>query len=67
MAVDPVCSMDVNEVTAQWKSEYQGQIYYFCGAGCKRAFDRQPEKYSMASGTDHGPGHHHGHLDHPAG
>lgn len=67
MALDPVCGMDVDETTAQWKSEFQGQIYYFCGPGCKRAFDRQPEKYTKASGTDHGPGLHHGHMDHPAG
>ena len=45
MAKDPVCGMDVDEKTAQHKSEYKGQTYYFCAPGCKRAFDKEPEKY----------------------
>lgn len=45
MAVDPVCKMDVNEATAAAKSEYKGQTYYFCAPGCKREFDKNPEKY----------------------
>ncbi|MBM4425577.1 MAG: YHS domain-containing protein [Chloroflexi bacterium] len=28
----------------QW-SEYKGQTYYFCSLGCKKAFDKEPEKY----------------------
>ena len=42
---DPVCGMDVAPETAAGKSEYKGQIYYFCSAGCKRSFDKEPEKY----------------------
>ena len=45
MAVDPVCKMDVDESTAAATSEYNGQKYYFCAVGCKRAFDEDPEKY----------------------
>jgi YHS domain-containing protein len=45
MAKDPVCGMDVDEKTAEHKSEYKGQTYYFCAPGCKRAFDKAPEKY----------------------
>jgi YHS domain-containing protein len=26
-------------------SEYKGQKYYFCAPGCKKAFDKEPEKY----------------------
>ena len=43
-ATDPVCGMEVEIPTAQWKSDYQGQTYYFCGPGCKRTFDKDPEK-----------------------
>jgi len=25
--------------------EYQGTTYYFCGPGCNRAFQREPEAY----------------------
>ena len=45
MAVDPVCKMDVNEKTAQWRSEYEGRTYYFCAPGCKKQFDKDPAKY----------------------
>jgi YHS domain-containing protein len=42
---DPVCGMDVDPRTATGKSELKGQTYYFCSAGCKKAFDAEPEKY----------------------
>ena len=44
-AIDPVCEMQVDEQTAAAKSEYQGQTYYFCSPGCKRQFDKDPERY----------------------
>ena len=49
MAIDPVCEMKVEESTAQHKSEYKGDTYYFCAAGCKKAFDEAPEKYLKKS------------------
>lgn len=45
MAKDPVCGMDVNPRGAQHKSEHQGQTFYFCAPGCKKAFDANPKKY----------------------
>lgn len=45
MAIDPVCKMQVDEKTAPSKSEYKGETYYFCAVGCKKAFDKEPEKY----------------------
>ncbi len=45
MATDPVCKMQVDESTATVTSEYKGKTYYFCGPGCKTAFDAEPEKY----------------------
>jgi Cu+-exporting ATPase len=45
MAIDPVCKMQVDEKTAAATSEYKGKKYYFCAVGCKRAFDKEPEKY----------------------
>ncbi|MCJ7489142.1 MAG: YHS domain-containing protein [Thermoplasmata archaeon] len=38
--------MEVDPKTAKWKSTYSGREYYFCALGCKKAFDRDPEKYS---------------------
>ncbi len=45
MAKDPVCGMEVDENSAAGKSEFKGQTYYFCSTGCKRSFDKEPEKY----------------------
>ncbi|MEN3017409.1 MAG: YHS domain-containing protein [Candidatus Methanosuratincola petrocarbonis] len=45
MAIDPVCGMDVDERAAKFKSEYKGKTYYFCAPGCKRMFDKDPDKY----------------------
>ena len=58
-AIDPVCGMTVDPKTSELRSEYQGTHYYFCGAGCKKAFDASPEHYLHAA-----PGrqqHDHGH------
>lgn len=45
MVKDPVCGMEVNPEEAPAKTEYEGEIYYFCAAGCKEAFDKEPAKY----------------------
>ena len=45
MVRDPVCGMDTDPKTAAGKSDYQGQTYYFCSLGCKKAFDKEPQKY----------------------
>ena len=42
---DPVCGMEVTYESAQARSEYNGQTYYFCSIGCKEDFDREPERY----------------------
>ncbi len=55
MTKDPVCGMDVDPKTATEKSEYQGKTYYFCSAGCKKSFDKEPQKYVGKPEA----GHHH--------
>jgi Cu+-exporting ATPase len=49
--------MDIDPKTAAGKSEYQGQTYYFCSPGCKKAFDKEPEKYVQAHSSMHGQHH----------
>lgn len=44
-AIDPVCGMTVEIATANFISDYNGKQYYFCAAGCKRSFDKEPQKY----------------------
>jgi YHS domain-containing protein len=43
--------MEVDETAAAATSEYKGKTYYFCAVGCKQAFDGDPEKYIVGSGT----------------
>ena len=57
MAIDPVCRMEVDETKAVATSEYKGKKYYFCAAGCKKAFDQSPEKY-LAEETKQEISHH---------
>jgi YHS domain-containing protein len=46
MAIDPVCKMTVDEKKpAGGTSDYKGKKYYFCAMGCKKAFDKDPEKF----------------------
>ena len=45
VALDPVCGMTVEIANAHFTSEYGGKTYYFCAAGCKRSFDKEPGKY----------------------
>jgi YHS domain-containing protein len=45
MEIDPVCKMEVDPQTARWKPEYNCKTYFFCAPGCKRSFDKEPEKY----------------------
>ena len=43
---DPVCDMQVDTRKPPGGTyEYNGQTYYFCGPGCNRAFQREPEAY----------------------
>lgn len=44
-AIDPVCHMTVEIATAHYVSEHNGQMYYFCNAGCQRNFDQNPAKH----------------------
>jgi YHS domain-containing protein len=44
-AVDPVCGMSVDPETAKIKAFIEGQNYYFCAEGCRKAFEKNPEKY----------------------
>jgi xanthine dehydrogenase accessory factor len=41
-AIDTICGMTVDIATARYTSERDRQTYYFCGAGCKAAFDARP-------------------------
>lgn len=52
-AIDPVCKMRVDTRTAKWSSQHAGQPYYFCSAGCKTGFDKDPAKFLSSTHGDH--------------
>jgi YHS domain-containing protein len=45
VSIDPVCKMKVDESKPAATSDYKGKKYYFCAVGCKKAFDKNPDKY----------------------
>lgn len=44
-ATDPVCKMTVDVETAKWTFDYEGETYYFCAPGCRKAFSEDPTAY----------------------
>jgi Cu+-exporting ATPase len=58
MTRDPVCGMMVEEKKAAATSVHKGVTYYFCSPGCKKAFDKEPEKYlGQKAGAGHSGRH----------
>jgi xanthine dehydrogenase accessory factor len=45
---DPVCGMLVDIASARYRSEISGRVVYFCCAGCKDTFERDPQRYAAA-------------------
>jgi Cu+-exporting ATPase len=50
MAKDPVCGMVIDETKAAATASYEGQMYFFCSAGCKSRFEEEPKKYAERTG-----------------
>ena len=46
----PVSGAEVADAPDALRTEYKGQTYFFCCAGCKEEFERNPEKYTSRSG-----------------
>jgi uncharacterized membrane protein YraQ (UPF0718 family)/YHS domain-containing protein len=56
---DPVCGMTVDRSKTPYRSEWAGETYYFCGEGCKKRFDADPEHYLDSSRPrEHAHAHH---------
>jgi len=43
--IDPVCGMEVDPATAEWKTEHEGTTHYFCSKGCLDDFVEDPGSY----------------------
>jgi len=55
--IDPVCGMTVDSSTAEYRSFHDGKAYYFCSAGCKASFDKDPAKFTGAGAKGGHEGH----------
>jgi xanthine dehydrogenase accessory factor len=51
-AKDPICGMTVSISGARYRSDFDGRSFYFCCAGCKQAFDKEPDKYALPRASD---------------
>jgi xanthine dehydrogenase accessory factor len=47
-AVDPVCGMTVAPGPSALPLEHDARTYYFCCAGCRRTFEKDPDSYIKA-------------------
>jgi xanthine dehydrogenase accessory factor len=48
VALDPICGMTVAAVASTLSLERDGETFYFCGEGCRAAFESQGEHASAA-------------------
>ncbi|HEY0050602.1 MAG TPA: heavy metal translocating P-type ATPase [Pyrinomonadaceae bacterium] len=62
--IDPICGMTVKPETAAAEYEHDGEMVYFCSAGCKTKFVSQlksQESGNKPAADAHGGHHHHRH------
>lgn len=45
VAIDPVCGMSVEISPTSLYADHAGETYYFCAAGCRKAFLADPQRY----------------------
>jgi Cu+-exporting ATPase len=50
VAKDPVCGMNVDRTSGALTSSHNGKAYYFCAEGCKKAFEKNPNRYLKPKG-----------------
>jgi len=47
LTTDPVCGMRLSPKTAAYATHYHRQSYYFCAAGCRDRFLKQPGAFAI--------------------
>ncbi len=65
-ATDPVCGMAVDPTATPYTATHNGEVYYFCSAGCLNRFEADPGAF-IGQVAPHAaqPAHdHHAHDDH---
>lgn len=46
---DPVCGMDVDPAKTPHKAHYEGHEHFFCSAGCRAKFQKEPSRYTPSA------------------
>lgn len=46
-ALDPICGMTVEASSSAYPVEYEGVTYYFCCAGCRSTFEKDPAAHAQ--------------------
>ena len=46
---DPVCGMQVDPAKTPHKAHYEGHEYFFCSAGCRAKFQKEPSRYTPSA------------------
>ena len=59
MIHDPVCGMEIKDISNAEKLDYKDKSYYFCSDLCKIQFEQDPEKYIKKDDADEHTHHHH--------
>jgi xanthine dehydrogenase accessory factor len=49
-STDPVCGMLVERASTAYRAEVADRVFYFCCAGCRDAFERDPRRYAAHLG-----------------
>ena len=53
-AIDPVCGMAVRDDADALKTEYAGQIYFFCSEDCRTTFEQEPQRFAQQANVEPG-------------
>jgi protein SCO1 len=52
LVVDPVCGMAVRVAPTTPSAEHAGRRYFFCSETCRKAFEKNPQRYAASQKTD---------------
>lgn len=61
---DPVCGMDVDPSVSEYRSDHDGETYFFCSGHCQAKFEAAPESYVSSRNAERGHDAHGGHEHH---
>jgi YHS domain-containing protein len=49
MTSDPVCGTKIDEITAEFQTQFAGKKYFFCSEECRTEFEDRPDEFLPAA------------------